>query len=454
MKIIKMSAENVLRLKAVEIAPDGSVVRIKGNNGQGKSSVLNAIQMALGGKDVQPPRPIRDGADSAQVVLDLGDFIVTRRWTSNDRSYLEVKSREGAKYPSPQAMLDKLVGSLSFDPLEFVRMDAKRQAQTLRVLVGIDTSDLDAQRQAVFEQRTEVNRSLAQAKARLATLPEVEAPAEEVSLSALIEHQQKLLAEKSANDKVRSESVMADRRAADAVRAVKNAESTVARIRAELEQAEKDLELARLQAEKVSVRAAELKQQADALADPDLSAVAEQMRTAEETNRRVRARKAREAEAAQLRQLEERADTLTKSIAKIDADKGAQLAAAKFPVAGLSFDDNGVTFNGVPFSQASAAEQLRVSLAMGLAMNPKLRVMLVRDASLLDEKSMAIVEQMATEAGAQVWLEIVSTSGAGVIIEDGTAKPPEKTVLERERESGIALDHENGGALNAEQRDR
>ena len=79
MKIIELQAENVKRLKAVEITPNGTLQVIGGKNAQGKSSVLDAIWLALGGgkaaKDT--PLPIRDGEATAKVRLDLGDLVVT-----------------------------------------------------------------------------------------------------------------------------------------------------------------------------------------------------------------------------------------------------------------------------------------------------------------------------------------------------------------------------------------
>lgn len=49
MKIIRLDAANVKRLKAVEITPDGTLQVVTGANGAGKSSVLDAIWLALGG---------------------------------------------------------------------------------------------------------------------------------------------------------------------------------------------------------------------------------------------------------------------------------------------------------------------------------------------------------------------------------------------------------------------
>ena len=52
MKIIELQAENVKRLKAVDITPDGTLQIIGGRNAQGKSAVLDSIWLALGGVGV------------------------------------------------------------------------------------------------------------------------------------------------------------------------------------------------------------------------------------------------------------------------------------------------------------------------------------------------------------------------------------------------------------------
>lgn len=172
MRIVKLEASNVKRLVAVEITPDGNVIVIGGRNGAGKSSVLDSIAYALGGKDLVCERPLRAGADRGHVEVDLGDLVVRRTFTPSGGGSLTVSNKEGAVYKSPQAMLDKLVGRLSFDPLDFERMEAKRQLETLRALVGIDFSGIDAARAELYDERTAVNRTTKQLEARLATLPE------------------------------------------------------------------------------------------------------------------------------------------------------------------------------------------------------------------------------------------------------------------------------------------
>jgi hypothetical protein len=61
---------------------------------------------------------------------------------------------------------------------------------------------------------------------------------------------------------------------------------------------------------------------------------------------------------------------------------------------------------------------------MAMAMSPDLRVILIRDGSLLDSTNMALIEEMAAEHDYQVWLEVVREDGAmGVVIEDGAVIP-------------------------------
>lgn len=422
MKIISLTASNVKRLRAVEISPEGDVITITGQNGAGKSSVLDAIMYALCGKDVHPPEVIRRGESKAHVTVDLGDLVVERRWTANDRSTVTVKSKDGAKYSSPQSLLDSLVGRLSFDPLTFTRMDPKKQVEVVRELAGLDFTELDQRRAAVYEQRTEVNRELTRLKSRVTSLEQTvtDADAEPVSLSELMAEQEQALAQKAENDRVRAEYSKATDRWTRAKEAQSAAEKRVAELEAQLAMARNMVQsathdlAAAVEAGK-SARAA-----VDALVDPDLVSIREKVQNAETINEQARKaaelRKLRE----ELAQVEARTEQLSEQLENLDAEKGITLEKATFPIAGLGFNEVGVTFNGLPLEQASAAEQLRISIAIGLALNPKLRVLLIRDASLLDRKSLQVVQDMAAKADAQVWLERVAGEGeTGILIEDG-----------------------------------
>ena len=96
MKIIKLEASNVMRLNAVEITPKGDVVILGGKNGAGKSSVLESILLALGGRKSKIKEPLKKGKDKGKVVLELDGtgLIVTRTFTKAGGGVLTVTDRK------------------------------------------------------------------------------------------------------------------------------------------------------------------------------------------------------------------------------------------------------------------------------------------------------------------------------------------------------------------------
>jgi len=86
----------------------------------------------------------------------------------------------------------------------------------------------------------------------------------------------------------------------------------------------------------------------------------------------------------------------------------------------MSFGDGVVMFDGVPFDQASTAQQLRASVALAMAANPKLKVIRVKQGSFLDDDGMKLLSDMAEELDYQIWIERVDSTGkVGIVIEDG-----------------------------------
>jgi len=120
----------------------------------------------------------------------------------------------------------------------------------------------------------------------------------------------------------------------------------------------------------------------------------------------------------------QQAEALTLAMNNRKKDRNKVIREARLPMEGFSItEDNEVFFKGVPFSQASDAEQLRASVAVGMALNPKVQVLRVRDGSLLDEDGMKELSEMAELNGYQVWVERVDSSGkVGVVLENGEVK--------------------------------
>lgn len=407
MRIVKLVARDVLRLTAVEIEPSGNVVTLGGRNGAGKSAVLDSIALALGGKRATPEVPIRRGAKRAEVVLDLGDLVVERVITQGgDR--LIVKGADGQPVRSPQAALDRIVGAIAFDPLSFARMPAREQAETLRALVGLDTSGLDAERERVFAERTQVNRDGQALRARVDAMPHHDdAPEAEVSVAALAE-------ELDRRGKIAVQNERLRREEQQAVEVADRQGIEVQRLTDELATARRRLAEADAQA-KLAMDATV------GLVDPDVSGLLAQIAGAEAANRKGRENAAHKGATAELETARATSQALTTRLDVIDAAKRVALVAAKFPVPGLGIDPDGaVVFGGLPFAQASSAEKLRTSVAMACAANPELRVFFVRDGSLLDADGLRLIAEMAAQHDAQVWIEDArTTSSEAVIIEDG-----------------------------------
>lgn len=427
MKIVRLEAANVKRLKAVEITPaqDGSLVVIRGNNAQGKSSVLDAIAMALGGGKVQPPRPVREGADKAHVLLELGDLVVERRWDGEGgRGVLEVRNREGIVQKSPQALLDSLVGRLSFDPLAFLQLDGAKQSEAMKTALGLDFTALEQDRQLTYDERTVVNRELERANARLSALPRVSAAVAKLDVGALLKEQDRLLAIEKTNLALAERARTADAARQQVVVQYKDTALRITKLKEELANLELHLGALEERGKKARAEHEAATAAVDAAEDVDLELVDVRAKLQEAQGQNEAARKNAERDelAATVKAKELESEALTEKIAKIDATKAKQLAEAKFPVPGLSFTATGLKLNDVPFEQSSQAERLRVSVAMGLAANPTVRVLLVRDGSLLDDNSMKLLAELAHNAGAQCWLEVVGKDGAGVIIEDGAVE--------------------------------
>ena len=157
--------------------------------------------------------------------------------------------------------------------------------------------------------------------------------------------------------------------------------------------------------------------------DAELKAVDAEILSSMETNRRADQYDDYQAKVNARKSKQEASENWTKTIEGLDSQRDAAIAAASFPVPGLSFNETGVLYNGLPFSQCSSAEKLRVSVAIAIATSPKLRVIRITDGSLIDSKNMAIIEEMARSNDYQIWIERVDESGkVGVFIEDGEVK--------------------------------
>jgi hypothetical protein len=424
MRIVKLTSNNILRLDAVEIEPDGSLVIVGGMNEQGKTSVLDSILLAMGGRAAKHTRPLKDGTEKGKIEVELDDLLITRTYTQKGTALKVTTKDKAAAYSSPQKMLDKLTGALTFDPLAWCDMDRRKQLDVLKGLVGLDFTTMDEKRRELFEERTAVNRQLKDERAHYESMPGYEdAPDEEVSVTSLLEEINRRRTQNELNKNQRLSLFNINEQINGQERFVDNCQTRIEALEREIQEIRREQKEEMHNLNITLENKVNQQKHVDSLVDADEQEIVTQIQGAEGVNNEVRAKKAKMEQDTVVCNLGQKMDVLTAQIAEYDEEKKRQLSAAEFPVDGLSFDEDGVLFGGIPFEQASSAQKLRVSVAMGLALNPDLKVLLIRDGSLLDENNLKLIAEMVEKAGAQIWIERVGKGEeCHVIIEDGKVK--------------------------------
>jgi len=433
MRIVELIVENFKNITIAEVTPTGGTVIISGENGAGKSALINAFWMALDRKGAikENPDPIKHGEDNAKVVVDLGKYIVTRTWTKAD-TYLKIENADGAVFKSPGAMLNSLIGELSFDPQAFTMKNEMDQLNTLISILDlpIDIPALDAQRDDLYKARTRVNRDIIALKSQRdgIVIPDGTPDDEESATDIMADFQaaSDLITE---NNKIRDALGLAESKK-------RNCTNNIVEIKEELAREEDE------QAGYAS-EIMELTARIDELEDPDLEAFKCNISDVDKKNALVRKKQEREKIMDRLSAQEQTSKNHTQDIEDIDAEKADAIKNASMPVPGLSFDDTGVLYNETKLKGCSTFEQMKVSIGIAMAVNPDLRVIRITDGSLIDDNNMKAIEEMAEEHDFQVWIERVDSSGKmGVFIQEG------KIVADNQAPAEPPAEDESQGARN------
>lgn len=416
MKIIQLQSQNIKNLRAIEINPEGTAVILTGANEAGKSAVLDSIMLALTGEKME--RPIRDGQDRAEVNVDLGKYKVKRVWTHNGER-LEVTNPEGARYSSPQSLLDKILGDLSFDPLAFKNLKAKEQRELLLQAVGMDFSAGDLRFKELYEERTLKNRDAKRLEAQLAGIepPSAELPETEVSISGQMATIGELEGRKAKHDKFLATQHTGRLRICDLEDEISASEKRIEELKA-------TVSACRLEMERIGTALSEM----TAVTGEQVAAAKNEIEKIEAINVRIREGKKYRELKGEFESVAGAAQSLTADMEALEREKVDKVKSCKFPVEGLSVSDESVLFEGVPFGQLSDGRKIRISAAIAMALNPSLRIILVREGSLLDAKGLAAIVEMAKEKDYQIWMERCDESGKiGIYIEAGEIKGVNKT---------------------------
>jgi len=422
MKITSLELANVKRIKAFRLVPtENGLTIIGGKNGQGKTSVLDAIAYGFGGAKYRPSNFKREGAvgDSIIHIETDNGFIIERKGKNAD---LKVTDKDGRK--GGQAILDQLLSELSINLPKFHNSNSRDKAKLLLQTLGLEDklAALDREEKAKFDTRTVIGREADQKEKAAKDMPYHEdLPAEPVSVKELIDKQQAILARNGVKEQAKRQ-------------LTKNKE-LVESYRNQLERIEEQKKtlLASIETVEKSIKDAE---GAD-LTSESTAELEKQIGDFEETNRKIHEnaeRSRRENEAATLR---DQYDALTGEIEDIRARRNSLLENAEFPLEGLSVgkDEKGETvllLNGKAWDCMSGSQQLIVDCAIASKLNPECRFVLLDKLEQLDIDTLAEFGKWLEENDLQCIATRVSTNSDGecsIIIEDGEGEIPEGTVV-------------------------
>ena len=431
MRVIGLRAVDFKKIKVVDITPNEFVNRISGANGSGKTSVLDAIEMCLRGTRNVPSKPVRKGAQKSIIEVGIGndgkaEWIVRRSFTEggSKNGFLTVEPTDGkSRLQGPQEFLNKLVGPNSFDPLEFIRMEPEQQFRTLYkiVLPDVDPNSLNIEKNPDYLKRRELKKEIKALETRrdAIQIPD-NLPMEKRDEAKLLkelgevgEHNARIEREKRQREDIQ-------RKNSEAGLALAAKDERIKQLRAQADMLEKE----RKEETKDWERTERIVKEWKPLAEPKNSAhYTEAITAARIVNAAIDKRGQRDELQKEIDGISKRVDTISAALDELEIRQTKAIEEAKFPIPGLAFGNEEVIFEGLPFAQVSNADQIRASVAIGMADNPELRVMRIKDGSLLDSSSMKVVSDMCVKEEFQLFVEVVDESGeVGVYLEEGEVK--------------------------------
>lgn len=406
-KINALQVENVKRVKAVALEPSANgLTVIGGKNGQGKTSVLDAIAWALGGDRYRPSNAEREGSTlPPHIKLELSNGLTVER--SGKNSALKVVDTTGKR--SGQQLLNEFVEQLAIDLPRFLQASNREKADTLLQVIGVgdQVHSLEVKEKEVYNRRHMIGQEADRKRKYADELPHYPAaPNEPVSASQLIRQQQDILARNGENQRKRMRANQIEHEYGKASAHVSLLRSQLADAEKQLQQLEADLAVA----------------QKDALdlQDESTDEIERSLQEIEQINIQVRANCDREKAEQDAAYYAQQYQDLTKELEEIRRDKYALLDSAKLPLPGLSVEDGELTYNGKKWDCMSGSDQLIAATAIVRAINPKCGFVLLDKLEQLDEDQLHMFGVWLKSQQLQVIATRVSTGPeCSIIIEDG-----------------------------------
>ncbi|MBR3631024.1 MAG: AAA family ATPase [Oscillospiraceae bacterium] len=409
-KINTLEVENVKRVKAVTLEPSANGLTILGgNNGQGKTSVLDAICWAVGGNKFKPTNASRDGAyTDPHIRITLSNGLVVER--SGKNAALKVIDPQGNK--SGQTLLDSFISELALNLPKFLNASDREKADTLLQIIGVGDQlmQMEQEEKRLYEQRHAIGQIADQKKKFAAELPSWQGvPEQPVTASELILQQQEILRRNAENQRLRSQ--------------LAACEDAVVKARTALEEAKHVLA-------KAEYDAAQARKSAKDLQDESTAEIEQSIAEIDAVNAKVRDNIAKAQAEQEADGLSRRYEALTNEIECIRTARRELLNGANLPLPGLSVECGRLLYQGKAWDCMSGSEQLRVATAIVRCLNPDCGFVLLDKLEQMDMQTLADFGAWLEANGLQAIATRVSTGDeCSVIIEDGRVAPTQASCL-------------------------
>lgn len=417
MKINKLEIENVKRVKAVKIEPTANgLTIIGGDNGQGKTSVLDAIAWALGGNKYKPSNAKREGSTippTLHIVMDNG-LVVERKGKNSSLTVIDPNGNKAG-----QQLLDSFINELALNLPKFMEASNKEKAQILLQILGVGEQliAIEKDEQDTYNQRHAIGQ-IADQKKKFAQEQTYypEAPKELVSASDLIKQQQEILARNGENERKRQKLAEITQKKMAVARDMQDLQTKIRELQEKLE-ASKSEHAQLIKDEEISMKTiAELKDESTA----ELEASIQQI---DEINRKVRANLDKDKAEEDAHEYADQYAELTEMLQQIRQSKTDLLKNANLPLEGLSIEDGELTYKGFKWDGMSGSERMIVATSIVRKLNPKCGFVLMDKLEQMDLKTLKAFGEWLEAEGLQAIATRVSTGEeCSIVIEDGYVK--------------------------------
>jgi len=431
MNIQSAVIEQFKNLTHVEFVADGNHIILRGVNGSGKSSILDALMVAFFGKKLLPDDPIFHGAESSKITWNIGNgnqiqFTVSVKIKPDDFSVTVTAytpTGQKATIKSPAAFLESIMFRGAADPQAFF---AKKDSEQVEMMYQIcpelksKLSKIESEYITIQNNRSLIKADGERKKLELeklsytAGLPETEIdPADlMLELSKANEHNKQLDQLKEdlvrVNEAIQSDNKVVEqskRRVQQILQQLELLKQSIATEEAEVETRRASITLNRSFAANVEREIAEFK-------PVDTNDIKERINKCSAQNQKIR-------DNIRCKQLEKEIDELRVKYAKgledmkaKDQEKIDVIKAANLPVEGLTVGDNCLMFPDpntgelVRLKSLSTGQQWSVVVGILASFLPApengLRVLVVRNLNDLDEKNYLAMLEAANRHGIQL----------------------------------------------------